>query len=288
MPISPEELVEGVTDLVSLPEVCFEVNAMTESTEYSASDIADVVSRDPALTAQVLRIANSAYYGFPAKVETVSRAVTVIGNRELRDLVLATSFVDSFAGMRHHIEGFQEFWRHSFQVGIVARSLVSRSRHRVLHSERLFVAGLLHDIGRLVMMIKIPELVKVMRHRAAEAGIPMAQAEREVFDMDHAQVGAALLKAWDLPESLQAVAAHHHHPQAAGDFRLEAGLVHLADSLARKARWAGADADNIAPVEVDAWAIAGLEEQGPDIIPRQAEQRYRAAWAAFAPQTGWA
>ena len=123
MPISPQDLVKDVAEVVALPEVCTRVISMTEGTKYSAAEIAQVVGRDPGLTTQILKIANSPYYGFPSRIDTISRAVTVIGNRELRDLVLATSVINTFSHMEDAVADLNDYWRHSLYVGVVARHL---------------------------------------------------------------------------------------------------------------------------------------------------------------------
>ncbi len=267
MPISARELAQGVSQLSALPEVCIEVNRMVEEACHSAEEMARVISRDPGLTSQLLRIANSAYYGLSAKIETVTRAITIIGNRELRDLVLATTVINNFSSLAEDQALLDDYWRHSVQVGCLARALARGASARVLHSERLFVAGLLHDIGRLVMAIRIPELLRVMVDLARRKGLPMQEAERLVFDLDHCEVGAALLAEWDLPLLFHEVAACHHAPEAAEDHPLEVALVHVADCLAR---------DRLDEVRPEVWRLTGLDARQARRLARDGEGRAQA------------
>ena len=271
----------GVASLVSLPEVCIQVNGMVEDERSSAADIARVISQDPGLTARLLKIANSSFYRFPSKIETVSRAVTIIGTRELRFLVLAASAVRSFDRISNDDIDMASFWRHSVYCGVIARILAGRCR--VLHSERLFVAGLLHDVGRLVMLSRIPDLVQVMHFRARQAAIPMYEAEREVFDTDHGEVGAELMKLWRLPASLQTAAAYHHEPQRAPEYALEASLVHIASVLAQLAELGSSNLQDAEPVSPFAWDLTHLTPDVVEAVLQEARAQFLETLLLFLP-----
>lgn len=275
------ELVKGVATLVSLPEVCVRVNELVDDASSSAIDIGQAIALDPGLTARLLKIANSSFYRFPSKIETVSRAVTIIGTRELRFLVLASSAVRSFGRLPTSTLDMSEFWRHSLYCAVIARLLAAQCN--VLHRERLFVAGLLHDVGHLVMYSKIPDLVQVMIHRANRSGEPMYQAERDVFDIDHGTVGAELLKLWNLPVGLQETVEFHHEPQFAADFQLETSIVHIANVLAVLAERGSTcldDGPNIHPV---AWEITRLNADIIEPTLQEARGQFLEALLLFLP-----
>lgn len=283
MAISPAQLAEGVSKLISLPDICFRVNEMVDDPRYSAVDIGNVIANDPAITAQLLRIANSAYYGFPSRVDTLSRAIAIIGTQELRDLVLTTSIINSFHKVKPEVIDFGEFWRHSLATALSARAMVKRMRARVLHGERLFTAGLLHDIGHLVMAVRIPELLRVMRTRAEAAEEPMDEAERLVFDLDHAEVGAALMQHWRLPNSLQLIAKFHHHPEKAGDQAREAAIINIANNIAFQAGFRGIDTEMDALVAPESWGVAGVAPESVVSIAQELPALYDAAATVFLP-----
>src|SRR3569833_2554535 len=126
MSLSPRELVTGTIELASLPEVFLRVNEMIDSPRYTAADIGHVISRDPGLTARLLKLANSALYNFPSQIDTVSRAITIIGTRELRDLILATSVARIFKGLPNDLISMDFFWLHCVCCGLAARGRAAR------------------------------------------------------------------------------------------------------------------------------------------------------------------
>ena len=227
--VSPRELVSGVVRLVSLPEVCIRVNEMLEDVRVSAGDIGKIISQDTGLTARLLKIVNSSFYGFPARIETVSRAVTVIGLRELRGLVLAASAVEAFSKIPNEVLNMVKFWRHSVYCGVVAQLLAEKCH--VLHSERLFVAGMLHDIGKLILCHRLPEEMAEVSERCKLEERPDYDIEREVFGFDHTEVGGELLKAWQMPKTLGEAVRHHHQPQNADDAIMDVCLIHIANGM---------------------------------------------------------
>ena len=224
-----EDLVKGVVKLISLPEIYIRITQALEDDNHDAKMLGDIIGHDPALTARILRIVNSAYYSLASKIELVSRAVSVIGEDDLRNLVLATSAVDTFKRIPNQLVDIDLFWRHSVHTGIVSRIL---SRHcNILHGERLFVAGMLHDIGKLVLYFKEPELSQQVLLKAAETDGQLYNAEKEIIGFTHGDVGAALIEAWKLSDTLKEVVAYHHTPLKAKNHRMETAIVHTANCI---------------------------------------------------------
>src|SRR3569832_2368838 len=158
MSLSPKELVTGAIELASLPVVFFCVFVLFVCFCFFAVDIGHVFSRDPGLTTRLLKIANSAFYSFPSQIDSVSRAITIIGTRELRDLILATSVARLFKGLPNDLVSMDDFWRHSVCCGLAARALAAQRGERLL--ERFFVAGLRHDIGGVLLYRKVAGLAR--------------------------------------------------------------------------------------------------------------------------------
>lgn len=254
MAVSPRELVTGSVDIASLPDIFFRVNEMVEDPHCSASDIGDVIKNDAAFTARLLRLVNSPFFGFPSRIDTVSRAITVIGTRELRDLILATSVVKNFSGIPADLVTMDHFWRHSIYCGLLARIIATRCRE--VNLERFFVAGLLHDIGALLIYRKLPELAREALNRTNYNGQVLHQAERDVLGFDHADVGGELLRTWKLPESLIEGVACHHAPENAVHHPREAAVTHLANVIVTAIELG--HHGPVPPLRQRAWDLLGL------------------------------
>ncbi len=281
--ITPEAMVGGVVRLVSLPEVCLRVSEMLEDPLTTAKDLGKVIGRDTGLTARLLKIVNSAFYGFPSRIETVSRAVTVIGMRELRGLVLAASAIEAFSRVSTDVLNMAHFWRHSVYCGVVAQILASRCR--VLHGERLFVAGLLHDIGKLIIANKKPDIaVEVMRAATEEEALDF-EVEQRLMGFDHAELGGLLLEQWKMPESLCDAVRFHHAPQEAKRNMLDASLIHIANVFTCIAELGLDIESSLQPIEDYAWQTSGLQ---PDIMHEvlaEAGPRFTDALEAVLPRS---
>lgn len=256
-------LIEDVSDLVSPPDVCVKVFELAESPEASAHQIGDVISRDPALTARLLKLVNSSYYNLSRKVDTVTRAVTIIGIRELYSLVLAVSAIKSFSSLPTALVNIDTFWRHGIFTGLIARDIARQCR--ILHPERLFVAGLLHDIGSLVLYTKKPEeMADLLLIADGDEGI-LHQAELDALGFTHADLGGALAHTWLLPDALQEAITYHHLPAYAQDARIETAIVHLAEALANQSE-IGAFCENPGENLIDpaVWEILGISAEDFD------------------------
>jgi putative nucleotidyltransferase with HDIG domain len=227
-PISAETIVARVGTLASLPNIYFQVDKAINHPASSIAGIGTILSYDQALCARLLRIANSAFYGFSRRVEGIEDAVRIIGTRQLHDLVLATVVLSQFKGVDSQFVSMKSFWRHSLACSIAARSMARLRRES--NVERFFVAGLLHDIGSLALYQLMPERSQLALERHRDGDKPLEEAERWVFGCDHAAVGAALMTSWTLPPFFRDSTANHHSAGSRGHTPATA-TVHLADLL---------------------------------------------------------
>lgn len=212
--------------LISLPEVYLKLQQIISRDDFSLVEITDVISVDPAVTARLLRMVNSAFFGLAARIETISRAVNYLGAQQVHDLVLSTSIAQSFSDMHNEAFDLHEFWRKSVYCAIAARELAVICN--VLDSERLFVTGLLHDIGHLMMRRSLPELVLQAEAEAEQSWSALSQAEKQVIGFDYAVVGAQLLKNWHLPDSLSESIKYQLKPTRVEDYELETAILNVA------------------------------------------------------------
>jgi len=253
-----------VSGLVSPPDVYVKVFDLMESPTATAEDMGMIISQDPSLTARLLKIVNSPFYNFSSRIDTVSRAVAVVGLRELYGLVVAVSAVKSFSAIPNDVVNMDTFWRHSIYCGIISRLLAKRCN--VLHTERLFIAGLLHDIGSLVIYNRAPDVAKRILDSVNGDEELLHSIESEELGFTHADLGGALLKQWMLPESLQDAVAFHHHPGDAENAKMEAAIVHMANVLANQSELGAFCEVKVPETEINGavWAVTGLKEEAFD------------------------
>lgn len=227
---TPRAMVENVLQLISLPEIYLRLQSTIDDPLHSREQIADVITYDPALSARVLRIANSSYYSFPRELETVVSAVAIIGELDLRNLVLATTVVGSMSSLNYQGIDIDAFWLHSLRCAISAR-LIAKSVN-AHNPEILFLAGMLHDLGILVIYQQNPTLAGSLARQMEEKHQLRDQAERELLGFDHAEVGALLIEAWGLSDELAELTRCHHQYQLAQNSKPAALMLAFANLLA--------------------------------------------------------
>lgn len=281
MPVSLDEFTKDIDSLVSLPGVGMRINKMVNDASSSASDIGKVISQDPALTARLLRIANSPAYGLSSQVDTVSRAVAVIGIQRIRDLVLATSTIDAFEGIPNELVTMENFWRHSLYCGLAAHLLAEQRKMK--NAETLFIAGLLHDVGQLVIFRKAPQESRQALLMSIEGPDELAlhKTERQVLGFDHAQVGAALLRHWHFPDLLVECVEFHHAPALARKYPMETALVHIANSIATLAEINSVSEADAVQTDPVAWTVTGLEKETIEPTVRATQAQFATAQNMF-------
>ena len=253
----PEALLKGLAELSSLPFIYIKINEAVNNPRSSIKDISEIISGDPGLTSRLLRLVNSAFYGFPSKIETVNRALLMVGMQQMRDLALATSVMSLFKGIPGHLVSMESLWRHSVACGLAARMLAT-VRQSGTNVELLFTAGIIHDIGRLVIYKKIPETAQEMILRCKDSKEPLYLVEKEMLGFDHSDLGRMLAQSWNLPPSLEEVLAYHHFPQEAKQYPVEAGVVHIADYIVHAIQLGDSGEQYIPPLDEQVWELCGI------------------------------
>lgn len=272
---SPQRLVSGITQVASLPEIYMKIEMAMGNPKSSSIYLADILSEDTALTTRILRLANNSFFSFPGKVTTVSQAVTVIGTRQLRDIVLASSIVGVFKGIPEELIDMKLFWRHSIACGVTSR--VISTLRRETNVETSFVSGLLHDIGRLVLYKAKPTEMGQLIDKCADSKELLYKSEKEFFGFDHALLGGLLLKEWKLPTRLIETTTYHHAPDRAKEYIIETATVHVSDIISNALTTGSSGEKFIPPLSDKAWKVLGLEDGSIELIADELDKQYAVA-----------
>jgi putative nucleotidyltransferase with HDIG domain len=250
-----QEVVSGLKDLPALPLVVSELLASFDKPDVELGELAAQIAHDQALAAKTLRLANSSFYGLQSKVRTISQAIAVLGFDSVRALVVGAGVIEGFKAARDNGFDFDGFWRHSIATALCARAL---ARSVGSPPELSFVAGLLHDLGRLVFVARFPQHYAEVLAARVLRDCPLLEAERAVLGIDHAQVGRALGEHWRIPETICRAIANHHQPMQQDYGELPA-VVHVANAIAHGLDLQG-DADDVVPPLVQgAWDSLRLD-----------------------------
>jgi len=257
------DLVKDIEGLVTLPDVYLRISKLLNDPNCIMGDIAKAVSQDPSFSMRLLRVANSALYRFPSTVDSVAKAVSIIGTAQIRSLALSMSVASSFDGLPNELVSMKNFWLHSLYCALIARYLARKARR--CDPDTLFTAGLLHDIGELVIFNRRPAEAKQALLMVLDSGddVPVHLAEQQVMGFDHAAVGGELARQWNLPPVLTECITFHHDLAHAEHHARETALVHLANALALMAEVNTTDSDDVERIDPQAWQITGLT---PDCI----------------------
>jgi HD-like signal output (HDOD) protein len=243
--MSVDLLLKDVSALPSLPLLYNRLDETINHPRSSIADIAKILSEDQGLAARILKLANSPLFGYFSKIDTITQAVTIIGVQQVRDLALAVSVMGLFKGIPEDLITMDCFWRHSIASALAARVLATSQRESNL--ERFFVAGILHDIGRLVMFLRIPDICREMIMVARDKQRCLYEVERERLGFDHSTVGGALLRLWKLPIRVAEPVECHHRCSQASQFPRETAIMHCADLIAH-ALQLGSSGDALVPM----------------------------------------
>lgn len=226
MHLTPEEIIKDIRQLVSLPDAVARANQLLDSPTASAADIGEVISHDPALCAQLLKLVNSAFYNFPSKIETISRAITLVGLNELRSLIFAATTTVTFQQLAPESIDMDAFWQRSVYCGLVAKKLSEALRKE--NGETMFLTGLMHDVGRLILYARLAKQAQQIVAEAEKSKRSLTEVEIEVLGFSSAQLGSTLLESWHLPKSLWEPVRFQGRPEKASEFQDEAAQLKLA------------------------------------------------------------
>jgi putative nucleotidyltransferase with HDIG domain len=225
-------IISGIDNLPTPPVVFSRINEAIANPNASAYQIAAIISEDPAMSAKILRLSNSAFYGCRAEITSVKQAIITVGLEAIRSLVLSTSVLSAFKGQAYLAKFQEDFWRHSLSVATACKVLTRKlSSEWIQKVDKGFSAGLLHDIGKLVMVAYLPDEWNKVQEALKDSKQPAFMTEKNVLGYSHSEIGAALASRWNLPEFIQDALAFHHFPHSSPMEGSLAPLVYAGNLL---------------------------------------------------------
>lgn len=257
--------VRRIKNLPTIPNIVKKINKMLENPDTTPADLGRLISQDQVLSAKVLRMANSAFFGMSRKISSITQALIILGFDVVKGLVLSTSVFDM---MKQTMDGL---WEHSIgcaaAAGVLAKSLGRED------AEEITLAGLLHDLGKVVLALEMGREMSQMVKLAADKKISFYEAEKQVLDFHHGQVGRWLAEHWNLPINLVEPINFHHQPELAQVAPEQTAIVHLANIII-KARGFGFSGDRLVPpLSPQAWEMLGFTTKDFDGILENLEPK---------------
>ena len=261
-----ENKVRGLINLPTLPGIVRRIGFMASDASASASQIADVIATDQVLSAKLLRLVNSPIYGFPGRISSVTHAVVLLGFNVVKGLVLSSTMFSASG------KNGQGLWEHSLGCALISRRIAKELKMQ--DPEEVMMAGLLHDLGKVVLSYLGNDEYAGVVEAARGSGCHVGHAEREHYGVDHARVGTWLAHEWHFPNRIAEPMSYHHRPDLAKDCRPIVSIVHLADILTRGMGYGDPGDESMPPFNADAFASLGLSMEVLDKILADVEHEY--------------
>ena len=283
--ISDHYSAEGISSLLtdevklpSLPTIFSEINQAIQNPKCSGKDIADIVSKDPSLSATLLRIVNSAAYGFNERVESLTYAAMALGTQQVCSLALGITMINYFKGIPGDHINMQSFWRHSVACGLTAKILAFHVEK--VTAERVFIGGLLHDIGQLIFLCYCPQTIGKAFAQAGKLGLSLHQVEPKYFKMTHASFGSLMADKWNFSKHISDLIRHHHD-----DFKRkppeEIAVVHFSNWLVNAMGIGSSTGYSLPGLNINAWQALGISHSVLEQVIRQLDRQLTEAIQFF-------
>ncbi|TIH12115.1 HDOD domain-containing protein [Marinifilum sp. JC120] len=258
-----EDIVDAELKVASFPDIFFKVKDVVEDSKSTAEHIAEVVGLDVGLSTQLLKLVNSPLYGFPSEINNLIRAVALIGGKELCTLALGLSTIGYFKDIPPELIDMRSFWMHSLTCGVFCKVIAEKVDGVV--PEMMFTAGLLHDVGRLILFKKMPYSAVQTMLFARENFIPLVEAEDITLGFNHSDVARCMLEKWNFPPTLTEIISNHHAPSKTVRQK-EAGILQVADNLALAIGIADGGMYVLPGVDKEIWEVLGIDVETLKVI----------------------
>jgi len=254
-----------IKSLPTLPGIVAKLGKMAEDPDTTTEQMGRVISKDYILASKLLKLVNSAFYGFPQRISSLNSAIILLGFNVIKSLIISASIFEVMEAQD------VELWEHSLGCAVVCSVL---ARHLgVKDPEEISTAGLIHDIGKVAIKMELPKEYEMITDLSQEKKISRLEAEREILGLDHAEVGSWLAKSWNLPNKLVEPIACHHDPQLARKEQVASAIVHFADIIIRGLGYGHAGDIWVPPLNNKAWKLLALAPNDIDPLLREVDEK---------------
>ncbi len=269
-------IVNDIDDLKTLPSVYINLSNMIENPDVTAAMIGEVIAEDQVIAAKVLKVVNSAFYGFPRRISSLREAIVILGLDEIKNLVLGTSVLDAFLKTgSNQVFDMNKLWAHS--IGCAVGSKIIAQAVCPKDAENAFAAGLLHDVGKLIHATFLAEEFGQVISHVSDTGMPISEAEDQIMGFNHAQTGKILAQKWKLPGKLLSVIEDHHLPGYSMSAKpsKEISITHLADILCISLRLGSSGDTRVPVVDMRAWEVLALKLSNLEPIMEKLQKGFK-------------
>lgn len=263
--------IKETVELATISAVALQTAQLLKNPDVAVNKITEIVSLDQSLTAKILRLVNSSFYGFQGKISSLSQAVVLLGFNTVRNVILSVSVLRAFSGDKGcKVFDLGKFWEHSVGTAFVAKNLAEHIKFK--EPEDAFIGGLLHDVGRVfIVQFLRQEMDKIIGLMVKE-DIPMREAEEKVLDADHAWIGYVMAKSWHFPPVLCSAIGYHHAPNGKDEEFLLASIIHLADIICRGLDLGYGGDDFVPAVSPAAWRELSMSLENVSVVIQKTDQ----------------
>ena len=224
-----QSLIKDPSEIPTLPAIFYQIMDALNDPDETLEGIAGLIEKDPSLTIRLLSLVNSPFFSFSNKISNLSQAIGIIGTTHLRELVLCTTVISQFKNIPEDYTTMESFWTHGIACGLASKELSTTLS--IGEAEELYVLGMIHDIGALLIYKDASEKAAIALERCNEWGLNLIDAEQDVLGFDHTQVGGALVQKWELPEKFREIITFHHDPLKAPNYTKEAAILYVGNYI---------------------------------------------------------